>query len=67
MQKARLNSNGWKFEETNNLRYSGDITLLAENNNKLEWLLMKFKEESIKQAYTRPLKRERKINYRRIT
>ena len=32
----------------NNLRYADDVTLMAENENKLKSLLMKVKEESEK-------------------
>ena len=33
-------------ENINNLRYADDITLMAENEEKLKSLLMKMKEES---------------------
>ena len=33
---------------TNNLRYADDITLMAESEEELKWLLMKVKEESEK-------------------
>ena len=35
---------------TNNLRYAGDTTLMAESEEKLKSLLMKVKEESEKLA-----------------
>ena len=52
MQKARLDEaqTGIKIAERNinNLRYADDITLMAENKEKLKNLLMRMKEESEK-------------------
>ena len=36
---------------TNNLRYAGDTTLMAENEEELNSLLMKVKEESEKAGF----------------
>ena len=36
------------LEEINNLRYAGDITLMAESEEELKSILMKVKEESKK-------------------
>ena len=49
MQNAGLNESqaGIKIAgRNNNLRYADDITLMAENEEKLKSLLMKVKEES---------------------
>ena len=52
MQKARLDEAqaGIKTagRNINNLRYADDITLMAENEEKLKSLLMRMKEESEK-------------------
>ena len=52
MQKARLDEaqTGIKIagRNINNLRYADDITLMAENKEKLKNLLMRMKEESEK-------------------
>ena len=52
MQNAGLDEGqaGIKFvrRNTNNLRYADDITLIAENKEKLTSLLMKLKQESEK-------------------
>jgi len=44
-RQARIKING---RTLNNLRYSDDTTLMAENEEKLKSLLMKVKEESKK-------------------
>ena len=52
MQNARLDESqaGIKIvgRNTNNLRYAGDTTLVAESKEELKSLLMKMKEESEK-------------------
>ena len=52
MQNARLDESqtGIKtaWRNINNLRYAGDTTLMAENEEKLKSLLMKVKEETEK-------------------
>ena len=52
MQNARLDESqaGIKIagRNINNLRYAGDITLMAESKEELKSLLMKVKEESEK-------------------
>ena len=52
MRNARLDEAqaGIKIAQTNinNLRYAGDITLMAESEEELKSLLMKVKEESEK-------------------
>ena len=51
MQNARLDESqaGIKIAgRNNNLRYADDITLMAENEEKLKSLLMKVKEENEK-------------------
>ena len=54
MQNARLDEAhaGVKIagRNTNNLRYAGDTTLMAESKEELKSLLMKVKEESEKLA-----------------
>ena len=39
------------WRNTNNLRYADDVTLVAENEEKLMSLLMKLKEESEKAGF----------------
>ena len=55
MQNARLDEAqaGIKIagRNINNLRYTDDITLMAENEEKLKSLLMKVKEESEKVGF----------------
>ena len=48
--QARIKTAG---RNINNLRYSDDTTLLAENEEELKSLLMKVKEESEKSQYSK--------------
>ena len=41
----------------NNLRYSGDVTLMTENKEELKSLLMKVKEESEKSGLKRNIQK----------
>ena len=51
----------------NNLRYADDITLMAENEEKLKSLLMKVKEENEKPGLKLNIKKNRIMTFYQIT
>ena len=71
MWNARLNDSQAKIKTSgrnvNNLRYSDDITVMAETEEKLKSLLMRVKEESEKVGLKLSIKKTKIMVSSRIT